>query len=185
MQRCLDISVSGGAGNDTFNALPPQGSPFLPEKYPLDGSAPWPKPKLRYNGDGGNDMLTVTSDKGIGNGGPGRDTIRLTGTNGTAMGGDDIDLLDARKSTGPTTINGGKGDDRLLGSTYRDTAVGGLGIDSILTGAGDDLVFVRDGFRDTLNCGGDADQGTADAATRDKTVLGCEKVFRPAPRRPS
>lgn len=177
----IDVRINGGAGNDALDALPPQGSPFLPEKYPLDVSSnAWPKPRLRYEGGSGNDTLVLTSDKAVGVGGTGGDTIRLIGTNGTAAGGDDADLLDARKATGPTMLNGGKGDDRLLGSKHRDTAVGGFGRDAVLTGAGDDRVFVRDGVRDPVNCGGDADQVTADVAETDKTVLGCEKVFRSA-----
>ena len=59
-----------------------------------------------------------------------------------------------------------------------DIAIGGVGVDDIDTGAGDDDIRVRDGLRDVVRCGEGADRVDADAF--DELAPDCESVTRTA-----
>lgn len=50
-------------------------------------------------------------------------------------------------------LNGGPGDDRLVGGADRDDLRGGPGKDVLLGGGGNDLIHARDGARDVVSCG--------------------------------
>ena len=81
-------------------------------------------------------------------------------------GGDLNDLLDATTIQIPLTLNGGPGNDRLIGGTKGDILNGGLGLDSFTANAGNDTINAKDNQKDTLfKCGenaGDSDKVNAD-----------------------
>ncbi len=136
-----DDTVFGGVGNDTIN------------------------------GEGGNDTLS---------GGAGSDTI-LGG--GTLMGGGDDDFLFTDPGAGPSSVyggvgndfiidngddashdllDGGVGNDDILGGRGNDTIVGGDGDDTVGGGDGDDIFLVGDGVGIDLITGGEATETTGD-----------------------
>jgi hypothetical protein len=84
----------------------------------------------------------------------------------------------------PERICGNGGSDRLFGRAEgdslnggegADTIDGGRGRDVIDTGPGADVVNVRDGERDTVDCGAGTDRVVADELDR---LRGCERVVR-------
>ena len=71
------------------------------------------------------------------NGRAGNDRIRVNAISASAAaivlaGGEGDDLLDASRSTRPTTLNGGDDDDTLIASPGTDTLDGGTGFDRVL-----------------------------------------------------
>jgi hypothetical protein len=80
---------------------------------------------------------------------------------------------------GVATINGGDGDDLLVGFLGRDLLSGGAGFDVMSGRAGDDAVSARDGAADIVSCGAGTDTLVADAAASDP-ALECEAEDRPA-----
>jgi Ca2+-binding RTX toxin-like protein len=68
--------------------------------------------------------------------------------------------------TGPNVIDGGAGNDVLIGSPVADSAYGGIGTDTLR---------VRDGGADAADCGADADSVVADRLSVD-TLTNCETV---------
>jgi Ca2+-binding RTX toxin-like protein len=133
------------------------------------------------DGRGGADVLDGGSEFPLG--GPGSDTA----TYAASPSGVTVDLTTGQAS-------GGLGGDTLtrtenvIGSPFRDTLVGDAGPNS-LTGragadtisalAGADSVHVRDGERDTADCGPDTDTATADSPGVD-ALTACENVLFPA-----
>ena len=123
------------------------------------------------------------------------------------LGGDDI-LTAVQQYFSGDTLEGGTGDDVLVGSYQGDTLDGGPGSDVLRAGAGPDLLVggpgrdtlqgeggrdlieARDGEVDTVSCGTNAGKSTgreADVAyvdTIDKVSGDCEYVYRPGPARP-
>jgi Ca2+-binding RTX toxin-like protein len=95
-------------------------------------------------------------------------------------GNDTVDASAIRRRHTITLINGGAGNDTLLGSPFGDAIQGGPGRDVIAGGGGNDELDGRDGFPDRLDCGA----GTKDKAKlgRRDTVKGCEKIERPGHR---
>jgi Ca2+-binding RTX toxin-like protein len=114
------------------------------------------------NGSNGNDSLTGGAGNDTLNGGLGVDTViesgsgftlinnKLTG-NGTdtlssiekaiLTGGNNNDYLDARDFTlGSVTLNGGSGNDFVIGSTGSDSLLGSNGDDVLSGEAGDDFI---------------------------------------------
>jgi hypothetical protein len=86
------------------------------------------------------------------------------------IGGDRIDLSRVSAANGFTGINqpnvlfGSFGNDLLIGSPLSDSASGSVGAD---------LLLMRDGVADTIDCGADFDFAQADQATVD-SLTGCE-----------
>lgn len=129
-------------------------------------------------GQGGSgDSLTGGEGNDTLNGGAGTDTlieqgdvdITLTNTTLVGLGNDNISGLEVFLISGGASantidasafslagailvINGGDGDDHLIGSTLNDTLIGGVGNDSLRGGGGDDFLDGNDGD-DTLNGG--------------------------------
>jgi hypothetical protein len=108
-------------------------------------------------------------------------------------GGDDqlvMDFAAGGAPAQPAYLDGGPGDDRLVGTTTADTLLGGDGDDDMDGGAGDDLivpgpgedsvldsggadrVLAADGRPDFVNCGPGTDVGTFDSVDR---TLACEQ----------
>jgi hypothetical protein len=89
-------------------------------------------------------------------------------------GGSGNDVLDG--DGGWDTLLGRAGNDVLIGRGDPDTIVGGPGRDRIFAGEGRDVVQVRDGWRDTIDCGGGQDTVTADRV--DAVARNCEHIRR-------
>jgi hypothetical protein len=75
--------------------------------------------------------------------------------------------------SGKDEIDGGSGDDNINGGESDDTIIGGPGTDRIVGGNDDDTIDVRDGERDVVTCGtGNEDGVTADPV--DSVASDCE-----------
>jgi Ca2+-binding RTX toxin-like protein len=87
--------------------------------------------------------------------------IKGLGANESATFGDLIrgragnDVLHG--DAGGDRINGGSGKDLIFGDRGKDVLIGGKGRDHIDGGTGGDIIRVRDGFRDIVNCEGGND----------------------------
>jgi Ca2+-binding RTX toxin-like protein len=80
------------------------------------------------------------------------------------------------RARGADRLDGGPGDDTLLGGAGPDRITGGPGADIIVGGAGNDRILARDGTRDRITCGKGRDVVVADAA--DSVARDCEVVRR-------
>ena len=145
----------------------------------------------RILGTPGDDVLTGTplADVLLGEGG--NDTLRAVPSyfvGDTLEGGAGNDLLVG--SVASDTLEGGPGNDILRGGSSPDLLVGGPGRDVIAAQGGRDLVYTRDGRRDVISCGTNKGRTTGpegdiayadrvDAVSRD-----CEYVYRPGPAPP-
>jgi hypothetical protein len=74
--------------------------------------------------------------------------------------------------------------DVLTGDAGANRLEGGPGADTVLAGAGADRVEVRDGERDGVTCGADADSVVSDPQTLEAVGPDCEAVEEPAPTPP-
>jgi hypothetical protein len=99
------------------------------------------------------------------------------------LGGGRADVLDAGPGNdvvdgdgGYDTLLGRGGNDVLIGRGDPDAIVGGPGRDRILAGGERDLVDARDGWTDTIDCGGGRDTVVADRF--DWVAPSCERVRR-------
>jgi glucose/arabinose dehydrogenase len=170
---CGRIYVASLAGSvDRFigaapTDCPPPPPPPDPDPDP-DPPPPGPPPPPPGDGDartcvGPRLLGTAGKDRLIG--GPGRD--RIAGRRGrdwiAGRGGEDC-------------LRGGRGRDRIFGGRGADRIWGGRGRDRIRGGPGDDVIFARDGRRDTIRCGAGKDVVVADRKDR---VRGCERLRLP------
>lgn len=87
------------------------------------------------------------------------------------FGGND----ELRALTGEDCVYGGRGSDHIAGMDGADLISGGSGSDDIGAGEGNDHLLVRDGWKDTVRCGGGRDSVKADGLDR---LLDCEQVRR-------
>jgi dipeptidyl aminopeptidase/acylaminoacyl peptidase len=145
----------------------------------------------RIVGTAGDDVLTGTplADVLLGEGG--NDTLVAVPSffvGDTLEGGPGNDLLVGSSVT--DTLEGGPGNDVLRGGSGPDLLIGGPGRDVIQGQGGRDLIYARDGARDVVSCGTNAGKTTGaendiayvdrfDAVSRD-----CEWVYRPGPAPP-
>ena len=162
--------------------------------YSVDVARPEPRRltnDCRIFGTDGPDVLTGTplADVVLGLGGDDRLTAVPQAFSGdTLEGGPGDDVLVG--STQSDDLEGGPGNDALSGGTGPDLLVGGPGRDTIRGGGGRDLIEARDGERDVVSCGTNASKTTgpeADVAyvdAIDKDASDCEYVFRPGPAQP-
>ena len=74
-------------------------------------------------------------------------------------GGNDILYGNA----GGDRIEGGQGADTIYGGAGKDLLIGGTGRDRIYGGTGGDTIWVRDGYRDVVNC----QEGSDNVTNRD------------------
>jgi Ca2+-binding RTX toxin-like protein len=113
-------------------------------------------------------------------GGPGDDELQATGTLRGGPG-DDFFLL---TNEGSSRIFGGPGEDTLGASERADTLVPGAGRDVVHSYEGADVIRSRDGMTDEIDC----DQGrdtavvdafdTGDSSVTDRVFEGCERLRR-------
>jgi Ca2+-binding RTX toxin-like protein len=154
------LTLNGAAGNDSFS-LQNVATPTY------------------VNGDGGDDVLvTDVLSHAIFNGGDQNDRLKIFGTQTNnniriganavnrgptydqieaidvlALGGNDY--IDATDATIPVAINGGAGDDTIIGSAYDDLLDGAFGNDSIIGLGGDDRLYGREGSDILIGSAGD------------------------------
>ena len=139
--------IDGGAGDDTLEG---------------DGGAD------DLAGGQGSDTVSypeaaaqrITLDGVRDDGAAGEDNTRADIENVAAGPGNDVVVGNASANA----LDGGPGDDRLDG---------GAGVDAFLGGTGADTILARDGLREGVDCGADADGGEADTIDE---LAGCEAV---------
>jgi Ca2+-binding RTX toxin-like protein len=90
-------------------------------------------------------------------------------------GDDVVDASQVRDRLMTTILDGGPGDDTLLGSPFHDTLNGGKGRDLLEGNAGNDQIRSRDEYPDVVRCGAGKDQAKVG---RGDVVSGCEQVDR-------
>jgi Ca2+-binding RTX toxin-like protein len=85
-----------------------------------------------------------------------------------------------------SSLQGGTGDDRLIGGPHQDllqgeagddTLIGNRGRDSLLGGLGADTIVALDGVADRIDCGSGVDRLLADPASIDSQRYGCEGLL--------
>lgn len=150
------------------------------------------------SGGTGNDVFLIAAGDGSDtiDGGDGFDTIVVSGANAAIFwlaisnielvdasaasaarvtGGNSADLIDFSATTllGITIIDGGGGNDTILGSAGDDTLQGGGGVDSLSGGDGADTFFIGVDITDTIDGGQGTDTLLAlmDNAMIDWTLL--------------
>ncbi|HEY1710932.1 MAG TPA: calcium-binding protein [Rhizomicrobium sp.] len=102
------------------------------------------------SGGAGDDRLQAAGTSNTLLGGDGDDLITTTGTGAsTAFGGTGNDQIDAHGSTGTNVLNGGDGDDILIGGTAQNTLYGGTGDDTLTSSTAGDVIAGGPG-NDTL-----------------------------------
>ena len=145
----------------------------------------------RILGTAGDDVLTGTPLADVLLGEAGNDTLRAVPSyfvGDTLEGGPGNDLLVG--SAASDTLEGGPGNDILRGGPGPDLLVGGPGRDDIAGQGGRDLIYARDGRRDVVSCGTNKGKTTGpegDIAYVDRVDAvspDCEYVFRPGPAPP-
>ncbi|KQT51006.1 hypothetical protein ASG43_07115 [Aureimonas sp. Leaf454] len=115
-----------------------------------------------YGGDG-DDVIRADADDTVIDGGAGRDILYVQGTKGLTLdlakasieevvGGVGDDRLDGSRSTANLKLQGGEGDDTLIGGSGRDEIFGGADADKLYGGDGDDVI--RADADDTVIDGG-------------------------------
>ena len=126
-------------------------------------------------GLGGNDFLQGGAGDDSLQGGSGNDTADFQDSSGgvsvdlvaqTALGDgtDALSLIEnANGSNFADQLSGNGGPNTLNGNGGNDQIDGGGGADTIDAGLGDDSVYAKDGFADTIACGGGNDTATVDA----------------------
>ena len=94
--------------------------------------------------------------------------------------GDENDV--AWLTDGDAGVNGGPGDDLIVGSHFadaelggdgNDVLIGGRGADELDGGNGDDRIYAFDGVRDSIDCGAGTDTLSHDLY--DQPRYGCER----------
>lgn len=147
------IMVNLAVGSPSNTVLLPQVSAPEPDRYPFDSST-----RVGLTVFDCSILGTYGADSLVGT--PGRDHI---------CGRFDND-----------TIHGNAGNDVIEGGEGADMIYGGRGRDRIFGGGGNDVIFARDGARDVIDCGPEADSAIVD---RFDAVSHCRTVYRP-PRKP-
>ena len=174
------VDVTLGAGDDAFTA-----DVFF-------------SPGIAADGGVGNDNISAGAGVDVLKGGDGNDTLNGGGNGDGLEGGSGDDNLSgsseddvARGGEGADTVigdggndevYGDEGDDDVQGGSNNDLVVGGDGVDTLggdfsgTRAPGSDRIQARDGFRDSISCGGMADIVEADQL--DVTDIECEQVDR-------
>jgi RTX calcium-binding nonapeptide repeat (4 copies)/Subtilisin inhibitor-like len=145
----------------------------------------------RIVGTAGDDVLTGTPLADVLVGKDGNDTlVAVPGyfVGDTLDGGPGNDLLVG--SAASDTLEGGPGEDILRGGAGPDLLVGGPGRDVFQAQGGRDLIYARDGVRDVVSCGTNTgktsgrENDIAYVDRLDAVSHDCEWVYRPGPAPP-
>ncbi len=132
----------------------------------------------------GNDVIADLGGANSIDGGAGDDNVSITGavTNQTVLGGDGNDVITVFNATGSLNlIDGGTGNDSIIGGDAADSVIGSLGNDSIFAGNGNDTVdggagddVLSDfGGNDSIS-GGDGDDSLLGASGDDSLFGGAD-----------
>jgi Ca2+-binding RTX toxin-like protein len=159
----VDVNTRGGADTVTVNDLSGTGvTDVKPDLGGTDGALD----NVIVAGTGGNDVIEAAGDQaGVSAIGLAA-RVDISGAEPTdrltinALAGDDV--IDATGVTAGSillTLDGGDGDDVLIGSAGDDTLLGGAGDDILIGGAGNDLIdggtgnniIIDDGVANTLS----------------------------------
>ena len=167
-RRC-STPFTGTNGNDTIAGTTGGDSIFgLRGNDRLNGRAG----RDCLQGAGGRDQLSGGSAGDRLSGGSGRD--RLNGGSGDdrASGGSGNDRVSG--SGGKDRISGGGGNDRISGGAGADRISDGGGRNTVSGGSGNDIINVRNGKKDVVDCG----TGRRDAVRVDANdaVIRCETI---------
>jgi Ca2+-binding RTX toxin-like protein len=183
-------TVDGGDGNDIVDGAEPDliGADAGDD---LSGGAG----KDLLLGEDGNDMLDGGTGPDVMDGGDGTDTVSYDGrpdkvtvtldgvaNDGETGEGDNV-MPNVENIVGGTVGDDLWGDNsanRVDGGTGEDYVNGNAGRDVLVGGNAPDLVWARDGARDSINCGDDGDIAIAD---RNDDVRDCTWVDRGGKRR--
>lgn len=141
------LAVYGGAGNDTFN----QGSASTPSETIWGGSG---TDTVSYASRSA--AVTVTIGTGVDDGISGENDD-INSDVEVVTGGSGNDTLTAATGVA-ATLNGGPGNDTLIGDSGADTLNGGAGNDTLRGGAGNDTLNGDDGD-DTFDEGATSNGG--------------------------
>lgn len=176
-------SLDGGVGNDTIDGA--SGNDLILGRDGDDDVLDGPGNDRVYGG-GGDDFLFQSNlgtgtDKDLLSGGAGADDavsyfIRGTGVTADADG---VTGDDGQKSEGDSVgadveiLQGGDGNDRLVGTSRDDILLGSFGTDTLSGAAGDDILVGEDGG-DSLNGGANTEIGDYCDEDLLDTVVGCE-----------
>jgi Tol biopolymer transport system component len=125
-------------------------------------------------GTDGADVLTGTYDDDVIRGLAGDDRISADDGYDTVEGGDGNDRIDG--GSYPDHVDGGPGDDVVIGGGGLDVLTGGPGRDVLVGDWAKDLVYARDGERDSVRCGDQIDIVYADVV--DSVARDCDVVLR-------
>ncbi len=191
-------SLSGGDGDDVLTASPDAADTLLGEagndelianSSDDQSSGGDGQDTLRgagsLDGGDGSDLFVASNASVTLAGGDGDDTadfaalpsLELSPTSLTQVGSDvesilgtaGDDVIDMSDATGPMTLFGGLGNDRLIGGRFADVLNGGLGNDLLEAGDGDDRLYGDDGD-DTLD--GGAGRDSLRAGNGDDLLMG-------------
>lgn len=166
--------LSGGAGNDMMMARDSGSSQTYPDVF-IGGAG---SDTVDYSAT--SDTVFVSFDNKANDGAVNeRDNLRADMENAITGAGDDRLVGSSAANTfragaGDDQLSGGAGADRLFGGPGDDSILGGAGSDSVFGEQGKDIMRVKDGSRDRVNCGGvsEGDRVTKDAFDR---VSGCRR----------
>ncbi|WCB93812.1 hypothetical protein DSM104299_02531 [Baekduia alba] len=172
----MHAEISGGPGRDTLRGTDASNDVLAGDEGDdvLDGGFG----DDTVSGGAGDDAITANLGADVYRGGTGFDTLSYApysaGVRVTvgAGGADDGSVGEADDVGGDLErVDGGTGDDTLLGSNAgeilaggagNDTLDGGGGADLLTGGAGDDVLGARDGVADVVSCGDGTDTATVD-----------------------
>jgi Ca2+-binding RTX toxin-like protein len=134
---------------------------------------------LMAEGRGGNDTIiaqpgVLIRDVVFSTGGPGNDLLGVPDrTRGILEGGPGNDVIIGSRYG--DLLEGGSGNDLVGGFAGADDINGGRGKDRLSGGAGRDIIDARDTERDVVSCGTGRDRANADRRDR---LRGCERTAR-------
>jgi len=142
------INVIGGDGNDNIQV---NGSGPGSIGASIDGGTGDDAISLNFDGGiwggSGDDTISLSdSFRGEARGDAGSDLITISGEciEASVYGGDGDDGIDGSGNRHGLVIDGGGGDDCIIGSPYGDELHGGEGGDLIFAGGGNDLIYAQD-----------------------------------------
>lgn len=175
--------MTGGLGNDTILVADTDGTDTITGGEDPDG-LDVDLLDLNEAGSGQGVTVTMTGDEEGGYDFDGTDAEGTFAQIETLDLTDEADTFDGTLATGGSTVDGGAGDDSLLGSTGNDSFTGGAGDDTIAgeegddtinAGDGDDVIVINDSFGNDTITGGEGDETSGDVldasgATDDLTL---------------
>lgn len=144
----------GGAGNDTFDAFEEEGA-TLPGPRIVDAGSGTDTEII-----GSTDVASVTMGLNLEN------LSVIQGRQGLSITGNSLkNKIDCSGQTlgFGVTVDGGGGDDSIIGTSHADKLTGGAGHDTIKAGGGSDTIFANDGLKDVLDGGPGSDKAKRDA----------------------